>query len=250
MAGKEWGNLPPQQWFEQRPWYFFDITSDNGELKPVEVNNPRKYYFDHRALGISFKYEDLTKKPLVLPGSIPPGPLNKPEPAILATITRTEHVSGMRPERFAMAPVSEKLNAPFANLKEPRKADGKPKRILMRINGVNLKSTNMTGFDVHITTNSTVIPKRTDASFVGAIALFRHDGGEHDAHKGVQGNVVVRTKSDTFDVTTALNAIGETDPSKLHVVIVPYSLGSTVDGQKAIIETNALTFDSIEFLAK
>ena len=67
MADKEWGKFPPQDWFDATPWVFFDVTLNNGMLKPVEVNLPRKTYFDYRALGISFKYEDLTKTPLALP---------------------------------------------------------------------------------------------------------------------------------------------------------------------------------------
>jgi hypothetical protein len=60
MPGKSWGKLPSGYWFDERPWFFYDT---DGKV----VNEPRKAYFDHRALGIRFKYEDTGCKPLALP---------------------------------------------------------------------------------------------------------------------------------------------------------------------------------------
>ncbi|HMM90755.1 hypothetical protein [Bradyrhizobium sp.] len=120
----------------------------------------------------------------------------------------------------------------------------------MRVYGVDLNNVTSTGFDVHLVADTAVKPKRSDPSFLGSIALFRHDGpqaasaGPHAGH-----GAAARKAADTFDVTRALVASGQTDPSKLNVVIVPYSLASTVDDQKSIVETNALKFDNIEFLS-
>lgn len=60
MPGKDWGVLPPKAWFDERPWIFYDTDRS-------EVNEPRKYYFDYRALGIRFKDEDMSCTPLQLP---------------------------------------------------------------------------------------------------------------------------------------------------------------------------------------
>ncbi|HWS17481.1 MAG TPA: tyrosinase family protein, partial [Candidatus Elarobacter sp.] len=49
--GKKWGKIPSDYWFDERPWYFYDT---DGKV----VNEPRRKYFDHRALGIRFRYED------------------------------------------------------------------------------------------------------------------------------------------------------------------------------------------------
>lgn len=250
MSGKEWGHFPVQEWFDENPWHFFDVTMKNGQIGAIEVNNPRKKYFDYRALGISFKYEDLGKTPLVLPDpipSMPPPPPAGPDPVLLTKIASPMRISGIRPERISIASGSKKLAAPFAAAKANAVPSGQTKRILLRINGVDLKAISATGFDVHLSMDSKVKPKRSDATFVGSIALFRHEGHKH--HGGAGEHVAV-TPSDTFDVTKAVIAAGQTDPSRMHVVIVPYSLSATVDGQKAIVETGVLRFDSIEFFSK
>jgi len=43
MPGKKWGKLPSDYWFNERPWFFFNIDGKS-------VNEPRKMYFDYRAL--------------------------------------------------------------------------------------------------------------------------------------------------------------------------------------------------------
>ncbi len=87
MPGKNWGHFPPQDWFDDNPWHFYDVTLENGQLKPVEVSKSRKDYFDYRALGVSFKSEDLSKTPLPLPDPIP-----GPAPALLASLTSFANV--------------------------------------------------------------------------------------------------------------------------------------------------------------
>ena len=120
----------------------------------------------------------------------------------------------------------------------------------MRINGVNLNSVSATGFDVHLVANLNAKPKRTDRSYLGQIALFRHDNMNRlGAHRGHRGGATPPA-SDTFDVTDALKAAGETDPTRMHVVIVPYSLSSAIDGGANIGKTAALKFESIEFLSR
>ncbi|WP_213256274.1 hypothetical protein [Bradyrhizobium sp. sBnM-33] len=101
---------------------------------------------------------------------------------------------------------------------------------MLRINGIDLSAVTSTGFE-HLVADQSAKPKRSDPSFLGSIALFRHDG--HDAapaggaHAGHGTASPGRKASDTFDITNALVAAGQADPSKLHVVIVPYSLAAT-----------------------
>jgi hypothetical protein len=73
-------------------------------------------------------------------------------------------------------------------------------------------------------------PKRSDPSFLGSIALFRHDAHQASGGAGYQRHgVAPRLRSaDTFDITAALRASGQTDPSKLQVVIVPNSPAATI----------------------
>jgi hypothetical protein len=167
----------------------------------------------------------------------------------LGKISAPSHVSGLRPERFAVAPVATSLNAPIERARRQPTTGGAQTRVLMRIVGVNISAVSATGFDVHLVAELNAKPKRSDPSFVGSIALFRHDQAAADAH-AVHAGMAAMPAHDTFDVTDALRAAGKTDPSMMHVLIVPVSLSATVDGQKAIAETTALKFDSIEFLSK
>lgn len=258
MDGKEWGHFPAQEWFDEKAWFFYDVVTEDGQLKAVEVNKERKQYFDYRALGIAFKYEDTAKTPLALPDPIPSGPPSPQrvrESLRLAKITAPLRVSGFRPERVATSDAADQLKAPFAAAKTDALSVAPASRVLMRINGIDLSAIQATGFDVHLTTDSAAVPKRTDASFVGSIALFRHDGhehgesGGHGGHDEHGGHVMTESPSDVFDVTGALVAAGETDPSRMYVVIVPFSLAATLDGQRAIVETSTLGFDSIEFFS-
>jgi hypothetical protein len=247
MPGKSWGQFPPQAWFDDAPWHFYDVTMENGQLKPVEVSRSRKEYFDYRALGVSFKSEDLSKTPLKLPDPIPSAAplLAAVATTTLANITGFSAINGLMPERFAVLSAADRLRSPVAALRSAPAAPAPQKRILMRINGIDLSAVSSTGFDVHLVAGENTKPKRSDPSFLGQIALFRHDGHDPASHAA---GAPARKASDTFDITAALRASGQTDPSRLHVVIVPFSLSATADGRKAIVETNALKFDGIEFL--
>lgn len=263
MEGKEWGQFPPQEWFDEKKWFFFDVVMDGGQLKAIEVNRPRKEYFNYTALGISFKYDDTTKTPLALPDPIPSAPLTlaTKKSVRLAKIDSPLRVSGLRPERITTASAADRLRSPFEAVMTLADAASPAGRIMMRINGINLKAIHATGFDVHLTAKSATTPRRADPSFVGSIALFRHEGHEHSGtgnheghdghggHGGHGGHAASEAPADVFDITEALIAAGETDPSRMYVVIVPFSLAAAVDGQKAIAEPNTLAFDSIEFFS-
>jgi hypothetical protein len=263
MGGKDWGHFPPPAWFDETAWVFFDVAMKDGSLAPVEVSRPRKDFFDHRALGTVYKYEDLSKAPLALPDPIPASPQVVALVATpLARIAAPSQVSGLRAERFAVAPVASSLNAPFERARRAAAPGTGEARVLMRINGVDISAVTATGFDVHLVADVNAKPKRTDPSFVGAIALFRHDqhatpsalampsAAHADGMPPSPTMPAATPASDTFDVTDALRAAGQTDPSKMHVVIVPVSLAATVDGQKTIAETTGLKFANIEFLSK
>ena len=259
MAGKSWGAFPPQSWFDERAWYFFDVVLDaDGTLRAIERNLERKRYFDSRALGITFKYEDLGKEPLRLPDPVPAPSLAWATPASFARLIKRTEVAGASQTAVGMAPIASEVAAQFRAVQTGAVA---PKRILMRINGTNLSAIAATGFDVYLTNDPNASPRRSDPSFLGSIALFRHDhansGAGHGGHgghgHGVHGHhgdhETVPASSDTFDVTRAVAASGESDPSRLHVLIVPYSLSATTKDGADIVETRSLLFEGIEFFA-
>ena len=256
LPGKQWGSFPPQAWLDDAPWSFYDVELANGTLRAVEVSRPRKAYFDYRALGVSFKSEDPSQTPLKLPDPVP-APLAAaaalaPAQLLSRIETRGLVVNGL-PTRIAVAPGAEKLRTPFSR-QMPKANVLRPGRILMRLTGIDLGTVNATGFEVHLVRDSAARPKRGDPSFVGTIALFRHDGhattaGNPHAHHG-NAATPPQTPSDTFDVTDVVRAAGETDPARMFVVIIPYSLSATTEGGKAIVETSPLSFETVEFFTQ
>ena len=247
LPDKQWGTFPPKSWFDDTPWNFFDVISENGVLKPIEANRPRKDYFDYRALGIAFKSEDLSATPLKLPESIPQPLLavEKAKAVLLSRIAAPGLVTAGLPARVAMRSAAPQLQASLPRI-GPKLMETKAPRLLMKISGVNLGTVNATGFEVHLVRDANARPKRGDPSFVGTIALFRHDGHAPGGHGHGATAHMPQKPSDTFDVTDVLRAASESGPAKMYVVILPYSLSAT-RGDKALVETSPLTFEGIEF---
>jgi hypothetical protein len=95
---------------------------------------------------------------------------------------------------------------------------GGNRRLILRLQRVDLGLVQATGFDLHLTTNPNREFNRTDDSFIGSIALFRHlhKGNGGDAHK--QGGQTDMDES--FDVSKAASAMGSSSidqPSLLSI---------------------------------
>src|SRR5262249_9755322 len=125
-------------------------------------------------------------------------------------------------------------------------------RTFMRIHGVKLHQVSVTGFEVYLTATPDAALDRDDKSFVGTIALFRHDGpiSISDGNMADIGHGAAGEPSDTVNVTAALQAAGVVDPTKLHVVIRPFSLVQVRNNKAELVDTGALQFDSIGFFTQ
>jgi len=230
MPGKRWGKLPSSYWFNERPWFFFDT---DGKA----VNEPRKAYFNHRALGVRFKYEDPRCRPLMLPAMISDAAESLAERVKSVELLTEVDVSFAVPgaQRAAIAfPKSarERLRGPVTALKAQARADGSDKRLILRLQNVDLGAVPATGFDVHVTTTPGAELSRNGASFVGSIALFTHAqaaaGGEH--HGGGHGS---HSAAESFDISRAVAAADESLEG-LSLVVVPYSL-LTIPGKSTVL---------------
>jgi Common central domain of tyrosinase len=228
MAGKKWGKLPSEYWFNERPWFFFDV---DGKV----INEPRRAYFDYRALGIRFKYEDLKCTPLALPNMISfsaEAALPELQPLTLLEVSPVS-VNVLTAGR-AVVPLAPAMKKHFQAARTDLKvkaAMGGGRRLLLRLQGVDLGLVQATGFDLHLTANAGRELRRTDESFIGSIGLFRHlhggDAGDPHARMG-------RTEMDeTFDVSKATAAIGAANLEGLSLIAVPYAL-LTAPAQNAI----------------
>jgi hypothetical protein len=217
MPGKSWGLLPDAAWFDERPWFFFDTSGK-------EVNRPRRDYFDREALGVRFRDDDASCKPLQLPTPTP-------------TMTEMRNMAGASrllssQSLSASAPISASPTQPTAvplvlaaeEAAPPNKSFGfdfrslqaSGERIVLTLHQVEIGRTGSTGFDVFLVkrgTDATSL-RRDGASYLGPVSLFNHrSDGMLDIEQ-------------TFDLTAALGALDRTTLAGLDLLFVPYALTS------------------------
>jgi hypothetical protein len=240
--GKKWGKLPSSYWFNERAWFFYDT---DGKV----VNEPRKAYFDYRALGVRFKYEDPNCKPLALPdvGKDPLEYVASKASGVMLVAEGTEPFTVLSVQRSVvpLAPEARKrLSDPVKSLKAPAKdAD---QRLILRLQGVQLGTVRGTGFDVHVTITPHADLSRSDKSFVGSIALFRHGSHGAGAHQHAADADDAMTES--FDVSKAAAAVDNANLEGLSVVLVPYYL-LAASGKGAMFPTDSsLKVGKLDFL--
>lgn len=257
MPGKQWGILPPNSWFDESPWIFFD---NDGK----EVKEPRKKYFDHRALGVRFQDENMNCTPLQLPDTVTKGIGETTERLSLTAKSKTVLSSNSAPfaalsVKRSIIPVAEPtkqaLKIPVANLrsklntnKNLLQANITEKRIFVRLLNISLKSLQGTGFDVHVTNNPQAMLSRGDVSFVGSIALFNHPES-HDHNMSGMSNST-DGDSQSFDATRAVAAVGNENLEGLSVILVPYALLSSPSKEAVFVGTNAMKVGGIEFFMR
>jgi hypothetical protein len=216
MSGKKWGKLPSDYWFNERPWFFIDV---DGSV----INEPRKSYFDHRALGIRFKYEDPNCKPLSLP-SIRPAAAEIGVSAVktMELVTQSAVSASVLSIGRAVIPLpvtmKEHLSTAITTLSSVAPGGG-TRRLVLRLQKVDLGLVESTGFDVHLSSNPNREFARTDPSFLGSIALFRHLTGMEQQAAGIRSEM-----DETFDISRAVAALGNSGLEGISLVMVPYSL--------------------------
>ncbi|MEX2745596.1 tyrosinase family protein [Rhizobium mongolense] len=218
MPGKQWGNMPSDAWFDEKPWYFFDTSGK-------EVNRSRRDYFDHRALGVRFKDEDLTVEPLPLPA--PSGVVVMAAGAPLALQQRS--AANVIVAMEIDAPVTEPTKLPLSTVNEAAGADNKTfnrmslgahaERVALTLKGLNISQTDNWGFDVFVVQrdDAGTLPDKTSPQYLGTISIFNH-----------QGNPAAPIDQ-RFDITDALSALSASDIAGLDVVLVPYELVTSRD---------------------
>jgi hypothetical protein len=253
IPGKQWGVMPPGDWFDAAPWFFYDIEIRNGVATPVEVNLPRKNYFNHRSMGIRFKSEDLTRDPLELPQTFILAANVAPAatPVVIGGITE-RHVANslMRSGRTVGFEVAQPLKA-AATPKlgfQPGPA-GLSKRVLLRLKNVDLGFSRAVGFDVHVTGSQDSPLNRSSPSFVGSVTLFGLGGHDHHQEHGDHaGHDQPASGGDQlFDATKALATIAAANEQTVNVVFVPYPL-AIISGGGEFVDPTPMIVDAFEFV--
>jgi hypothetical protein len=228
QPGKSWGRkLPPVEWFEERPWYFWDVAS-NGT--PVRVREPRKMYFDHRALGVRFEGEDENCQPLQLPDfKTAVFAVASEKRAMIEVIAAQDAEAQLNPLGRTVIPLATNLKSQLTSVATLMKAvpspTERPRSILIRLGDLDLGLVPATGFDVHVTGNQDASLNRNDKTFVGSVALFRHQPTRQETtHGGHHMETPEQGAGDVFDISDSVASMNDAELSSAAVVIVPYRL--------------------------
>ena len=234
MPGKSWGTIPNQAWFNEKPWHFIDT---DGSI----VNEPRKSYFDHRALGISYKYEDLTKQPLKLPA------LNNafaPEHFLARQVKehlliKHEFELNVGKTNLASAALPANVIAQLRNNQSKISKDGKS-RIFLRLKDVQLGNIDGTGYELYLVAPGHKELTRDASSFIGSVNLFEH----HHTMQGMAG-MKEGNNPEVFDVSKAISqgAI----PEHLTLVVKPFAL---YEGPRKSVINTPLKIRGLEFVVQ
>ncbi|WP_321383953.1 tyrosinase family protein [Rhizobium sp.] len=221
MPGKQWGVMPDDAWFEEKPWFFFDTAGK-------EVNRSRRDYFDHRALGVRFKDENLSIEPLPLPprtGQVVMAAASslmaKRSSAAVAIGTEIDAPTSA-PTRLALSTLSDAAgpdNRTFNRLALGASRD----RVIITLKGLNISMTGNWGFDVFLVPRDKQdpLPDAASPQNVGSISLFNHVGDP------------AAPIDQRFDITDALAALGTNDIAGLDVLLVPYNLTTSAKAAPA-----------------
>jgi tyrosinase len=234
-----WGNAPPEDWFKERPWHFYDHDLSVHNLE-------RAAYIRHGGLSIRFDSDDPACRPLS--GSLPyevqvaAGPPPAGSAARRFTTARTE-VVGRSDAPLALSagdPVSQQLTLAPAVLGEPegavasirRASPDAPRHLLLQLEGLSVAAAPSVGYDVYVNLPETASPDRANRHYVGSLALFG-TAARGDAQHRMSGNHAGRHgtgsegQGQQFDVTRAVvsdPAATSVPADKLRVTIVPFDL--------------------------
>lgn len=213
MPNKSWGSMPSSAWFNETPWFFFDLDGK-------EVARPRKDYFDYRALGVRFADEDLSCTPLALPTDLPIASVTAP--SVGRTMSSLEfdrriEVKGSGTTVLSLLPARANIPTSVSSVLSAERPS--PDAAAIRLTDVHIHGGSTTGFDVHLVRKGTSSQNlaRANATFLGSISLFNHEAAEHGgAHKINQ----------VFYVTKAMRALSTASLAALDLVFIPYELAT------------------------
>jgi hypothetical protein len=234
--GKSWGKLPPQAWFDERPWFFFDEQGN-------EINEPRRKYFDHQALGIRFKYEDPNFAPLSLPALVASAPASaiavlptaqmSPEPLATSDLAVTAAPTGRTSVALANGLGTARVTEFAARLDRGQATSAPGERLVVRLKEIEVSTVTTVGFDVHLTASPDAELVRSAPSFIGSINVFNH---RHHPSMPV---------SQDLDASRAVAEAGGS-LAGLNLVFVPYPLLKVIETGAPSMRSQPLTVRGIE----
>ena len=217
MPGKDWGKLPEDKWFDEKPWFFFDTTG-------AEVNRPRRDYFDHQALGVRFKDDDPSCKALQLPApaavvmvmselEIVSAPL-----APVQTLRASAEITAP-PDHPTTIPLHGDQNSAVEGTFDAILESVRPEieKVVLTLHDVDIGRTGSTGFDAYLIIRGTSLDSLSpeSPSYLGVVSLFNH---------GADATMKI---DQSFDITAAMAALNRKNLQDLEMVLSPYALTTT-----------------------
>ena len=160
---KAWGDGPPTNWFDERPWSFHDI---GGVVDPPL---PRRAYVDHRALGLAYDTVPATAVPLAAPEPLVAS--TSPRRPMRQSVLAAANGGSIEAGRAFSTTLTASAGAAAA-------AGG---RRFIEISGIVVDRPPNVGFDVYINRPPTAPMNRRSPHRLGSLNLFGIGGhvGHH-----------------------------------------------------------------------
>lgn len=266
--GKRWGPLPPDSWFDERPWTFLDVTGNEQTFSRREAMAlPAAYDVDYPQLLSFSPPSPPPPSPVAaeppgavetggsgLVGAAPPMMRAAPPPKTAAVrhhaaerelladnrpITVSPHSTGRRnfasaappgvPGHVESKPSSTVLNAP--ELSDPNA------KVLLELKGITFKRVPSSGFAVYLDSGG-----KPASDPVGLIDIFgaSHTGAGMNAMSGMKMAKAVQR----FDVTKIVSG----SPGPFTLRVEPYDLLVTKEGKPGASRSDAVQIGAVRFV--
>ena len=210
-AGREWGSLPDDAWFDETPWAFYDETGT--------VQTPsRRSMLDHAALGYAYDTDDPACMPLALPATSPVASASaEPADAEASEIARIETSAEIGTEPLAVQLEGVDL--------APSPAAANEGELVVEVSGIRIVEAPLQGYDVYLLDDAEAPADRGSPGYLGTLALFGLDHAAPGHDLAEQGST---QRFRAGDAATSLE-----DPASAVVVLRPFDLLSPVESPTA-----------------
>jgi hypothetical protein len=213
--GKEWGTVASPEWFQAKPWWFYDAD------KSVK-NETRGFYIAAKNLGFAYDSDQPNAPRLSdnIPARFGPTEEQAPRTPLVTEIAISEEGFVIKAASPASVTLSLKPESRFdqMGLTAALRAapPGEKRRLLLTFSDIKLRPGGAMAYDVFINPPAEGKLDRNHRSFAGTLALF---GLKHAHAKRHHAG----GPSDTLDITELVRGL-EADPDSIQVNVIPAPL--------------------------
>lgn len=228
--GKQWGPLPPGEWFEETPWIFKDVDGSD------QIHS-RRYYLDRRNLSVAYDSDRPGQAQLELPETFPLTEIVQQTSSITIFSTPGVTVSRSMPASIPLT-ANELVNGSL-ELTDWLSND----HLIVSLRDISVDEVPASGFAVHLTPAGHQDISEDSPYYLGNIAFFglghMHDhNSNHAAHEGGP-----RVGHQAFDASGSFDAIRAGNAT---LRVVPYELYSQRNGVDLISRDPQVRIGTVE----